>query len=318
MEELIKVFECEYFNINLYQVKNIDKYKITLSITSNNSIYGTYFNYINNYLQYKNMKKDLYTYNEVIDCIKILINEEEFTKFIHDKVIINKQKSLINDIDNIINNYKKSSDKSKVEFKEKPKTKIPLKQSEKNIEEKKQEKLPNKQKEQINKSIDEHEKIDNSFIDALFGNIDSIYSQYQQENFKKSNEQKEQKKELSKDDDYKLNENDMIGMVKNIIGQINNINEKEETRKINDEDIHIIPFRFMYKDNQFIPVKGEKQILKSEQILKTEPKQEKKDKPLEFKEPIQKKVYYSPETEYSTLSKDELEKILSDALKLIT
>lgn len=327
MEELIKVFECKYFNINLYQIKNNDKYKINLIKKNIKSIYNSYFDYIGEYLQSNNLKKDVYTYNEVIKYIETILNEQEFKKFIDSK-IINKQQSLINDIDSIINKFNMNS---LSQIKEQPKEPIQLKEKEpvkKIIDDKKPDL---KEKKQSKKQSDDGPiKINTSFIDSLFDDIDNIYSQCKKDNVEKpkimskpiqkpiskpiSTPKPETKTETKpkpeKENDYEdISKDDIMKMVKNIIGQINDMSEKKGFEKLDvkDDDIHIIPIRF---DSN-----GNFSLMKD----MNSPKQENL-KPLSFKEPTQKGTTYNssqykqPIEQDKSLSKDDIEKMLADAL----
>ena len=356
MEELIKVFDCKYFNINLYQIKNNDKYKITLIVKHNGSIYDKYFNYVSDYLQFKNVKRDNYTYDEVLKYIEIILDEKEFSKFIDSKVI-NKQKSLICDIDNIISKFNMNSsleqpkeqpkEQLKEQIKEKPKVKVSKrtpKETPKETSKSKIEEPPKKQDKQTTKQTEGPIKINNSFIDLLFNDIDSFIQKNQAktqnetstscspssqpfQSLKQTEKQPEKQPKEDDDEENELIKNKMKDCLEDFINTFN----EQYGEKIDINDIHIIPINVDKLQTKL----SQKTEPKTEQKPDQKPEQQKEDiafKPLYFKPPTQKSNdgYYSTTQKvnrYKTddnkvledkkISKESLEKLLEDALNMV-
>jgi len=330
MSDLIKVFECKYFNVNLYQLKNSDNYKITLTLKSQ-SLYD--YNTIYEYLQSKNMKKDSYTYDEVIKFIEIILNEDDYKKFINDKST-KKQQSLINNIDCLINKYNM---KSQPQLKEQIKEQKPissLKSSPKST--------PKPTPKSNQSKNDGPIKIDNSFIDNLFDNIDSFCDKYEclnpssQQPKNKTNQDDNEhiiykdkiifsdKDDKDENVDLKDMEKKLKNFAKSFIDKMNEINKKEgkPLLEVSDEDIKIIPIYKTFEDGSKKPIynifgEGNTTPLKSQK--QDETKQEPKiNIPLNFKPSTQQgTTYYQDQKNPKKLSQDDLEKILTEALNSI-
>ena len=266
--ELIKIFECKYFNVNLYINRMINKYKIDVIINNNiNSIYVNNYKDIKEYLEFYKVKKELYDYNEVFDCMNILLDENKFKNYIDNKYT--KQNNLINDINKLIDKYDMNRNNE-------TKEKIPLNDL--------------RLKENINLHKEPNIKYTENKINFKDGPTNKVKPNINIRKYKEENEKK--------DDDSMEEEN--IEDITNILNfffnkYLDNSNNQQIPKtnsKENITDENRIPIYFFgpYKINEDGNVDKEN-----------------------FKNQKQKQNQNKPSMK-SSFSKEDLEKILNDAL----